>query len=176
VLRARRQTSAVPVEQSGGPLQPICEARVKPQCTPPGPPPLEKSWTFEEKIALGVAMCLDRRLTHADCRVAIAMLFYFHNSTSGALYPSRRQVTQRWSARERQLRRERLIEPRQGARCVGSQGQRGGSQLGRAGEDESQADGHRVQVHVQSKGASRSLASRSSGRDGRRWSQCAPTP
>ena len=50
-------------------------------------------------------MCLDRLLTHADCRVAIAMLLYFHNSTSGALYPSRRQVAELLDMKVKTVRR-----------------------------------------------------------------------
>jgi DNA-binding transcriptional MocR family regulator len=63
------------------------------------------SWTFEEKIALATAMCLDRRLTHADCRVAMAMLLYFQNSASGALFPSRRQVAEILDMRVKTVRR-----------------------------------------------------------------------
>jgi hypothetical protein len=62
-------------------------------------------WSFEEKLQLATAMCLDQKLAHAELRIALVMLLHFHNSASGALFPSRRQIGEATGCSKRTVER-----------------------------------------------------------------------
>ena len=51
-----------------------------------------QSWTISEKLKVVNDLCADRRFTHGEARAAVTMVLYFHNTTSGELFPSRNQV------------------------------------------------------------------------------------
>jgi hypothetical protein len=52
------------------------------------------SWSIKEKMDLVTAICADKRFSHGEVRAAVAMIIYFHNTQSGALFPSRAQVAE----------------------------------------------------------------------------------
>ena len=54
-----------------------------------------KAWTLIEKVEIANAICSDLRFSHAEARAAVTMVLYFHNSTSGDLFPSRKQIMER---------------------------------------------------------------------------------
>jgi hypothetical protein len=52
-----------------------------------------ESWSQAEKRDLSVTMLRDHRLTSGEKVVGLTMLLYFHNSSSGDLFPSREQIS-----------------------------------------------------------------------------------
>jgi hypothetical protein len=52
-------------------------------------------WNLEEKIQLVATITSDKRFTPTERAVAVAMISYFHNTTSGDLFPSLEQVAER---------------------------------------------------------------------------------
>ena len=50
-----------------------------------------QSWTIKEKLDVVNDLCADRRFSHGEARAAVTMVLYFHNTTTGELYPSRKQ-------------------------------------------------------------------------------------
>jgi hypothetical protein len=53
-----------------------------------------QSWSIKEKLDLVNAICSDPRFSHGEVRAAVVMVLYFHNTTSGELFPSREQVSE----------------------------------------------------------------------------------
>src|SRR5262245_54297789 len=70
------------------------------------------SLSLANKIELAVSLCRDERLSDAQFRVAIAMLLYFHNTKTGACYPSYSQLASAACTTKRTAQRttERLKE------------------------------------------------------------------
>src|SRR5262245_61842223 len=52
-----------------------------------------QSWTLKEKMDLVTTLCADNRLSHAEARVGVTMILYFHNTQTGDLHPSRAQIS-----------------------------------------------------------------------------------
>jgi hypothetical protein len=59
-----------------------------------------QSWTLQEKFDVVITILSDARFTYAEKVVAGIMITYFHNTTSGDLFPSRQQVVQRCGAKK----------------------------------------------------------------------------
>jgi hypothetical protein len=53
-----------------------------------------QSWSIKEKMDFVTAICADQRFSHGEVRAAVTMAIYFHNTQSGALFPSREQVAE----------------------------------------------------------------------------------
>src|SRR5262245_13126267 len=53
-----------------------------------------QSWTLKEKLDVVTTLCADRRFSHAEARVGVTMILYFHNTQSGDLHPSRTQISE----------------------------------------------------------------------------------
>ncbi len=53
-----------------------------------------QSWTIKEKLEVAIAILADRRFTYGEKVAALAMVLYYHNTTNGALHPSREHVTE----------------------------------------------------------------------------------
>jgi hypothetical protein len=53
-----------------------------------------QSWTVKEKLDVVNAILADERFSHAEARAAATMVLYYHNTTSGELFPSRQQVAE----------------------------------------------------------------------------------
>lgn len=49
---------------------------------------------LSEKIEIAVTMCADGRLSDAQFRVGVALVLYFHNTKTGACFPSYRQLAE----------------------------------------------------------------------------------
>jgi hypothetical protein len=54
-----------------------------------------QSWSLVEKVEIANAICSDVRFTHGEARASVVMILYFHNTTSGELFPSRKQTMER---------------------------------------------------------------------------------
>jgi hypothetical protein len=54
-----------------------------------------QSWSLIEKVEIANAICADVRFSHAEARACVVMILYFHNTTSGELFPSRKQIMER---------------------------------------------------------------------------------
>jgi hypothetical protein len=65
----------------------------KPKIKLPG-----QSWSIKEKLDWLVAMLTDHRLTYATRVIGATMALYFHNTQSGALHPSREQISEKTGA------------------------------------------------------------------------------
>ena len=63
-----------------------------------------QSWTIKEKLDWVVAVLTDHRLTYATRVIGATMAVYFHNTQSGALHPSREQVTEKTGAERQKVR------------------------------------------------------------------------
>jgi hypothetical protein len=43
-------------------------------------------------VEIANAICADIRFSHAEARASVTMILYFHNTSSGELFPSRKQI------------------------------------------------------------------------------------
>ena len=57
-----------------------------------------QSWSIKEKLDWVVAVLTDHRLTYATRVIGATMAVYFHNTQSGALHPSREQISEKTGA------------------------------------------------------------------------------
>ena len=83
-----------------------------------------QSWSIKEKLDWVVAVRTDHRLTYATRVIGATMAVYFHNTQSGALYPSREQISEKTGAGARSLCSQRKASGRFGYPTYDDSGRR----------------------------------------------------